>query len=128
MYEIPACMTWPTPPVGDQDELAMRLWQDGRCGLCGRHVPEERHGGLVLDHDHTTHLIRGYVCRRCNNLEPHSRHAAFAYWRSGWNPAQLMGVFEEYSSPFEQGRRILADLWPEPTQDELQESVNLLTA
>ena len=34
---------------------------DGLCQFCS-----EKHGGLVLDHDHDTGNFRGWICRRCN--------------------------------------------------------------
>ena len=44
------------------DELFAQ--QDGRCGACGE---EERlEGPLSIDHDHTTGIVRGLLCRSCN--------------------------------------------------------------
>ena len=38
-------------------------WQDDRCAVCGSR------SGSVLDHDHETGLVRGWLCRRCNTKE-----------------------------------------------------------
>lgn len=43
--------------------LAARKRCDGLCQLCHKHV--ER---LVLDHDHTSELARGFVCDECNQF------------------------------------------------------------
>jgi len=41
--------------------------QGGVCAICFQ--PEKRRGrSLVVDHDHSSHLIRGLLCCRCNRL------------------------------------------------------------
>ena len=35
----------------------------GKCPLCSRFVSN---GKWVLDHDHTSHLMRGWICNECN--------------------------------------------------------------
>ena len=91
---VPACASWPVPstfnPGGLWCELA--LWHDGRCGICG-----PCWGDLVLDHDHETGLVRGYLCRGCNAKEGARYPApAIAHWRAGLNSAALVGLREVY--------------------------------
>ena len=45
--------------------LAMMDWQGGKCKICGRQFGA---GVLqdVIDHDHSTGLIRGLLCHNCN--------------------------------------------------------------
>lgn len=38
----------------------LKMIQDGSCGICGAT------GELVLDHDHRTNYVRGWLCRSCN--------------------------------------------------------------
>lgn len=69
-------------------------WHNQRCALCGiRPTP------LVLDHDHRTGLIRGYLCRPCNFREgvtqgepvgPHSKYRER-------NPATMLGMSHTYT-------------------------------
>ena len=43
--------------------------QGGVCGCCKEPEPEDRGGRKtwwVIDHDHTTHEIRGVLCNHCN--------------------------------------------------------------
>lgn len=40
--------------------------QHGCCGICGLHASELSKGGLGIDHDHSTGIVRGLLCRRCN--------------------------------------------------------------
>lgn len=45
----------------------LRQQQDGKCAICG--IAEEDapgHGGLHLDHDHATNVVRGLLCTNCN--------------------------------------------------------------
>jgi len=47
--------------------------QSGRCGICGEEMPNSfRRGSSAttpnIDHDHSTGLIRGMLCYRCNHL------------------------------------------------------------
>ncbi len=43
--------------------LQMEQEQQGLCKLCG-HLPDKR--GLFIDHCHTTGLVRGLLCQKCN--------------------------------------------------------------
>lgn len=123
MGDIPACMTWlvPTPGTDYQD------WQDGRCGFCGRTIEDfaPKRMKMVLDHDHATGLVRGYLCRPCNSSEGQGNPRRWWRWRAGWNPASLLGTDEEYVGwgwGWEQMERAM----PPATMDELREAVNLL--
>jgi len=50
------------------DEYNSRLEaQDYRCGICHKHQDEFKMG-LFVDHDHTTGVVRGLLCVRCNSL------------------------------------------------------------
>ncbi len=59
-------------------------------------------GEQVLDHDHDTGFERGYICRRCNRMEPlawhdeHELYQAWSAWRAGCNPAALLGQAVPY--------------------------------
>lgn len=91
---IPACASWAVPPTFDPDgpQCELAIWHGGRCGICGL-TP----GELVLDHDHDTGLIRGYLCRGCNAKEgAWWPSPAIAYWRTGLNSAALVGLREIY--------------------------------
>lgn len=105
------CWSWPVTDehrdraeqarnCADPDEsrrLAWRLmadWQAGRCAICGGR--SER-----LDHDHTTGLVRSWLCHCCNVGEgftdmPGGR---FERYRER-NPASILGVEIRYYSPF----------------------------
>lgn len=91
MNDEPACASWGVPD-GDVD---LWEWQDNRCGICGYLYD------LVLDHDHDTGLLRGYLCRSCNRREGLGHDApAFVAWREGVNSAALLGIREVYIDPF----------------------------
>lgn len=40
--------------------------QEGRCALCRM---ELKPAGACLDHNHSTGLVRGVLCRNCNGIE-----------------------------------------------------------
>ena len=52
--------------LNDVDE--MRKDQDYRCKICGVHEEDAvgKHGGLYVDHCHTTGKVRGLLCHNCN--------------------------------------------------------------
>lgn len=95
--EDPACWAWPLPerePTEDPADL-LHAWQDGRCANCGS---DRRR--LVEDHDHTTGLVRGYLCRSCNVREGVSTEdERIARYRAR-NPASILGVSVLYIDPF----------------------------
>lgn len=120
----PVCMTWPLPPTHDEATLDdIDRWQGGRCGICATV------GRLVLDHDHATGLVRGYLCRRCNQLEGVNDHPRLVRWRSGWNPAALMGVAEQYVDPMTGRTDAETDalFGPDPSMDEMRAAINRLS-
>lgn len=115
---VPACMSWPVPEPG----TTIQEWQQGRCAGCDR-----RDNGLLLDHDHDTELVRGYLCRSCNVVEGVSPKALWKRWRSGWNPAVLLGVAEEYEGNWAyQMRKEWERSQPEPSWDGLRAAIDLL--
>lgn len=84
--------------------FAFRDAHHGRCALC-----REDRGRLYIDHDHTTGLVRGLLCRGCNRLTPSSMvHAPLNAFTSApdvvlycqWPPADVCGIRERYFSPF----------------------------
>jgi Recombination endonuclease VII len=45
--------------------------QDHVCGICGEpeastHSPSGKVKALAVDHDHATHIVRGFLCTNCN--------------------------------------------------------------
>ena len=48
-----------------QDLLMIKEDQDYKCAICGIHE-ENVTKSLAIDHDHTTGLVRGYLCNNCN--------------------------------------------------------------
>src|SRR4051794_24928537 len=91
--EQPACWSWrPNDQVlwmvekfkSGEDELylvargkdapphIMLEFQKSRCAICGRGMSRRdpnRVDELVIDHDHKTGLIRGWLCKGCNSTE-----------------------------------------------------------
>jgi hypothetical protein len=75
-------------------------WQNSRCAVCGRSL---RDG--VVDHDHSTGWVRGFLCRSCNLREGHATpgddhpitRRLLRYRR--WYPAKILGVWERYDHP-----------------------------
>lgn len=47
------------------------LYQGKRCAICGRATGATRK--LSVDHDHKTGLVRGLLCRPCNDILGHLR-------------------------------------------------------
>lgn len=72
-------------------QLVLAEWHDDRCAVCGGR------GERVIDHDHDTGLIRGFLCRSCNGLEPHD-NGLFRRYREK-SPAQILGIRLLYVDP-----------------------------
>lgn len=66
--------------------------QDGRCAICRGSRTYELH----VDHDHTTRLVRGLLCRRCNKLLRDVRDSRVVLGRAItylWQtPAKQLGI------------------------------------
>jgi hypothetical protein len=83
-------------------EVLLMAWQRSRCGICGAISVR-----LVLDHDHSTDAIRGYLCRRCNGTEPYSHDPDFRAYRHApiftayrqRPPAVILGLRGRYGDP-----------------------------
>lgn len=85
--EIPACMLWEAPWPG----VTVAEWQGNQCAGCGCL------DDLYADHDHNTGLFRGHLCPSCNVLEGVGESRMWVRWRSGWNPAQILGVQRQHA-------------------------------
>jgi hypothetical protein len=111
-------MTWKVPEPG----MTTDQWQAGRCAGCGFR------SALIRDHDHATGLERGLLCRSCNTAEGQSTVIGlWTRWRSGWNPATLLGDEREYDGGWAwQQKQLLEAMYPEPTMDELRAAINRL--
>lgn len=51
--------------ISQRTFLAMHAAQDGKCGICLRAIPT-RGRRVHVDHCHTTMIVRGLLCHRCN--------------------------------------------------------------
>lgn len=61
--------TWPTStPPKEYVWAVLYSLQGGHCAYCRHLAPH------YVDHDHDTHLVRGLLCRHCNNVEPRCFH------------------------------------------------------
>lgn len=96
----PACWGWPVPerfaprdPDLDVAGLAaIEDWQAGRCGICSAETT------LVTDHDHSTGLIRGLLCHRCNTAEAFRAVGPYRRYRER-HPAAILGLTIRYLNP-----------------------------
>lgn len=97
----PACWGWELPndlalrdPDPDVAGLAViEKWQAGRCGICSAETL------LVTDHNHSTGLIRGLLCQRCNTAEAFRDVGPYRRYRER-PPAVILGVQARYWDPF----------------------------
>jgi hypothetical protein len=49
----------------EDDVIRIFESQSRRCGICQGESPNSAYG-WAIDHDHTTGIVRGILCRRCN--------------------------------------------------------------
>lgn len=49
--------------ITEDDFNKMLERQGGACAICGK---RQRYQNLAVDHDHVTGLVRGLLCKRCN--------------------------------------------------------------
>lgn len=62
---LPNDATYVRSEVARQKYVAfLYVKQDGKCAICDAEIP---HSEMVVDHDHATGLVRGLLCRACNN-------------------------------------------------------------
>ena len=62
---------WWELPDHSEIRAALMEIQEGACALC------PATGRLVIDHDHKTGLIRGLLCKSCNDREGRVRSSLF---------------------------------------------------
>uniref|UniRef100_UPI003F4990E4 endonuclease domain-containing protein n=1 Tax=Streptomyces sp. CA-136453 TaxID=3240050 RepID=UPI003F4990E4 len=79
----------------DFNRSTLATWQDGRCAVCG-----ETGHRLVLDHDHATGLVRGWLCTSCNTREGTAvgPGSVFALYRKR-PPTAILGLTIRYRDP-----------------------------
>lgn len=98
----PVCWDWEIPDEvwysaakvkSNKDVIDLFMFWCPVCSVCGR--PDEM---LVLDHDHSSWLIRGLLCESCNGAEHQTikREALFDNYRH-INPAYLLGLEIKYT-------------------------------
>lgn len=87
----------------------LRAWQRDRCGICGCETE------LVMDHDHSTGNIRGWLCRGCNIAEAYGDAPLWDSWRNAGNPAAMLGIVEEYR--YWPGHKAVEEAMREPVSD-----------
>jgi len=80
----------------------------GKCNVCQRFKPA---GGLVIDHNHDTGLIRGVLCVRCNKVADYSTEARFVRYRNNPPAVGLVGEM-----PYKEPRRAPAISNVEPVE------------
>lgn len=80
-------------------------WQRGRCAICGLGNPKGPYDGVhynaagfVIDHDHVTGLMRGWLCTGCNISEGTSGSGQAERYREN-PPAVMLGIKVRYWSP-----------------------------
>lgn len=122
----PACWGWAVPGAcasqgSDADVAglaAIEAWQAGRCGICSSE------GILVTDHDHTTGLVRGLLCQRCNTAEAFRGVGPYRRYRER-PPAAILGVQARYWDPlagdYVQPQLVIreADKWTDAASEDI---------
>lgn len=79
----------------DTDSATLTTWQADRCAVCG-----ETGRRLVIDHDHATGLVRGWLCISCNTREGAAvgPGTVFARYRER-PPTAILGLTIRYRDP-----------------------------
>ncbi|MEU7206101.1 endonuclease domain-containing protein [Streptomyces sp. NPDC045470] len=79
----------------DADRAALTTWQADRCAVCGQTGHR-----LVLDHDHATGLVRGWLCNSCNTREGTAvgPGSVYALYRQR-PPTAILGLTIRYRDP-----------------------------
>ena len=58
---------WAKYGISKEQYLALEAERNGMCDCCGKTPePDSYHGGLCVDHNHSTGEIRALVCGPCN--------------------------------------------------------------
>lgn len=99
----PACWGWTVPDSATLTDCdldgaglaAIEEWQAGRCAICSSKAR------LVTDHDHSTGLVRGLLCHRCNTAEAFRTAGLYRRYRER-PPAVILGVQARYWDPLTQ--------------------------
>lgn len=77
---------------GDYERLYEH--QEGKCFICQRATGASRR--LSVDHDHKTGMVRGLLCRPCNDMLGHARDDASFFARAARYllspPAKVAGI------------------------------------
>lgn len=81
----------------DRETYALLVFFVGkRCPMCDKAFTEGRVRPRVIDHDHVSGLVRGIICRQCNDKVGHL-HENVAWMRNAadyltYPPALTMGI------------------------------------
>lgn len=54
--------------ISNTEYEALKTEQKGLCALCSKPPFPGKRGGLMVDHDHKTNMVRGLVHHKCNLL------------------------------------------------------------
>ncbi len=55
--------------LSSEELISMHNSQNKKCKICGNIYEDiSKHGGLYIDHCHTTGKVRGLLCAKCNQL------------------------------------------------------------
>ena len=76
-------------------ELRKELYEEhnGICPLCNREIDFK---DTVIDHNHTSKLVRGMICRNCNVIEGKLRNAFIRYGLKDIDYQQWVYNLSEY--------------------------------